>query len=143
MWDGMEGFELSRQEIELLRAAHRGIRDKRLAYRVNAIILLGDGWSLDQVAEALLVDRDTLRRFVRRYREGGLDRLLEMDYRGSCPRLADEQLQQLDEHLSQHVYLRVQDILAYVHNTFGVTYRLTGMTELLHRPATGEHQRGD
>ena len=57
----MKDFELSPEEITALRVAHK---KKRLnvskAYRINAVILLGSGWTLKQVAEALLLDEDTL-----------------------------------------------------------------------------------
>jgi len=66
----MEGFALSPEDVEELRAAHRSVGDKRHAYRINAVILLGTGWTEQEVAEALLLDPDTLRRYVARYRPG-------------------------------------------------------------------------
>ena len=44
----MQGFELSKDEIVSLRLAHKRERNKKLAYRINAIVLLGSGWSLEE-----------------------------------------------------------------------------------------------
>lgn len=129
----MEGFRLCPEEVEELRAAHRSVRDKRHAYRINAVILLGSGWTEREVAEALRLDPDTLRRYVGRYRAGGVERLLELAYRGGVPKLTGDQHAQLDEHLSQQTYLRVADIVSYIQTTFSVTYSVHGLTDLLHR----------
>ncbi len=129
----MAGLKLSPFDIEQLRAAHRSVCDKREAYRINTVILLGSGWTEQEVAEALFLDADTLRRFVKRYREGGVERLLTFEYRGGIAKLTTKQETQLDEHLSQQTYLRAADIAAYIQTTFAVTYSVNGVTDLLHR----------
>ncbi len=129
----MAGLKLSPEDIEELRAAHRSVCDKREADRLKAIIHLGSGWTEQEVAEALLLDADTLRRFVKRYHEGGVERLLTFEYRGGIAKLTAEQEAQLNEHLSQQIYLRAADITAYIQTTFAVTYSVNGVTDLLHR----------
>ena len=47
-----------------LRSAHRAERNRRAAYKINAVILLGTGWTLAEVSEALLLDDETLRSYV-------------------------------------------------------------------------------
>ena len=131
----MDGFELIPREIQRLRDAHRSAFKKRHADRINAVILLGTGWSVSQVAEALLLDPDTLRRYVARYRAGGVDELLKMDYRGSEANLNAGQQGQLDAHLKANTYLRVANIIVYVEQTFAVRYSVAGLTDLLHRMA--------
>ena len=56
----MDNFRLTKKQIDALRTEHRKQRDRRFAYRINAIILLGTGWSVSAVAEALLVDTTTI-----------------------------------------------------------------------------------
>jgi hypothetical protein len=68
----MTDYRLSKQELAELRAAHRAQRDVRYAYRINAVILLGRGRSVADVADALLFDPDTVRGYFKRYRQGGL-----------------------------------------------------------------------
>ncbi|SFI74018.1 hypothetical protein SAMN05428978_11441, partial [Nitrosomonas sp. Nm34] len=50
-------YLLTAQEIANLEVAHRQTKDKRYADRLKTVYLLGKGWSVTQVAEALMMDR--------------------------------------------------------------------------------------
>jgi transposase len=129
----MEKFRLTaKQEIEL-RVAHRSIREKRYAYRINAVILLGTGWSYGEVSKALLLDDETLRNYVRRYKEEGIIGLTTDDYKGSFCKLSETELLALDAHLRVNTYLTVEAVIDYVAKHYTVCYSMSGMTQLLHR----------
>lgn len=51
----MKNFILTNAEIAILRSEHRIAKkcSAKSAYRVNAVILLGSGWDLESVANAL------------------------------------------------------------------------------------------
>ena len=68
----MQDYQLTPLELGELRAAHQRVRDVREAYRLNAVILLGTGWRVRDVADALLIDPDTVRSHFQRFREGGM-----------------------------------------------------------------------
>ncbi len=129
----METFSLTPQEVMTLRHVHRQMAHRTDAYRINAIILLGTGWSQVQVSEALLLDERTIRRYVQAYRDGGIDRLLEVRYQGSQCLLNPEQIFQLDVHLQTNLYTHARDIRQFIETTFGVVYSISGVTELLSR----------
>lgn len=44
---------LSPEEREFLRIQHKKERDKRICYRINAVLLADIGWSYRQIAELL------------------------------------------------------------------------------------------
>lgn len=92
----MRDYRLSPEELAERRTAHRTMRDIRQAYRINAIILLGQGRGMKDVADALLMDPETVRTYVKRYQKGGIDELLRMSYVGSEAWLDDVQLRELD-----------------------------------------------
>lgn len=50
----MRNFDLTSEEIQELRAAHKSAKKKSDAYRINAVILLGSSWPLEEVVDALL-----------------------------------------------------------------------------------------
>lgn len=131
----MREFELNPEALQELRAAHREARRKKAkdAYKLNAVILLGTGWSVDEVAEALLLDRDTVSDYVSRYRQGGIKSLLALFYVSKKPQLSDDQLRELENELEQEIYLNTQQVCNYVLSAFKVSYSLSGMTKLLHR----------
>jgi transposase len=129
----MDDFRLTDKQIAALRVFHRAQRDKRLAYRLNAIILLGTGWSTAQVAEALLVDEKTIRLWLEKYRQGGTDDLLELKYEGKESKLNETQQQELVQHLEKNTYLTSKEIRHYIKKKYKVAYSPTGVKELLGR----------
>lgn len=129
----MATFSLTPEEVIALRQVHRQMAHRTDAYRINAIILLGTGWTQEEVGEALLLDERTLRRYVQVYRQGGIQALLETRYQGSECRLDQKQLKQLDKHLQKTLYTDTRDIQQFIKEAFGVTYSISGVTHLLKR----------
>ncbi len=129
----MTDFKLSQDEISSLKVIHRTTKKKREADRIKTIILLGTGWSIREVAEVLMLDDETVRNYINRYKEGGLKLLLQDNHKGYGGKLSTSEIVQLDVHLNENTYLRTQDIVAYVSRQFKVKYSISGMTELLHR----------
>jgi transposase len=75
-----------------LREAAAGTPDAKAARRMLAIALLLEGWSREAAAEACAMERQTLRDWVHRYNEAGLDGLYDRRRRnGPPPRLCAEQ----------------------------------------------------
>ncbi len=72
----MKDFTLTSEEISKLRIAHRTAKRKRDADRIKAIVLLCKGWTAVEVAEALLIDDETIRNYLKRYQSGGIKELL-------------------------------------------------------------------
>ena len=131
----MSTLTLTPDQLQALKVAHREARRKNAkeAYKLNAIILLGSGWSVPQVAAALLLDDDTVRYYAARYQEGGIKALLATFHKGSSARLSADQLMQLEKELDSRIYQKTAAVCEYVEETFGVTYSLSGITDVLHR----------
>ena len=62
----MQNFILTPEQQMMLRLEHKQAKkdSAALAYRINAILLLGTGWTLEQVSNALLLDVETLRSYA-------------------------------------------------------------------------------
>lgn|ERR1700733_2304363 len=129
----MKGFKLNKDELAALRVAHKSEHYKRSAYKINAVILLGTGWTLEQVKTALLLDDETLRNYVKKYQAGGIEELLKIKHKGSEPYLLIEQIDILCNELNSHIYLTTQSIIEYCEKNFGIHYSQSGMRDLLHR----------
>jgi len=129
----MKGFELTDQELHELRKAHKAARNRYAAYKINALILLGSHWTLSQVKEALLLDEETLRSYVSKYKTGGIQELVSTNYHGSKCSLDDTQLKALKEELETSIYLTTAAIIEFVEREFEVRYTNSGMRDLLHR----------
>lgn len=129
----MKGFKLSKEELAALRQAHRSEHYKRSAYKINVVVLLGSGWTLQEVKDALLLDEETLRSYVQKYQEGGLPELLKVEYKGSEPQLSVSEIEKLCHSLNTNIFLTTQSVINYVKNQFNITYSQSGMRDLLHR----------
>ena len=85
-----------------LREAAARTPDAKAARRMLAIALVLDGWSREAAAEACAMDRQTLRDWVHRYNESGLEGLADRPRRnGPQPRLSAEQQAQVAEWIEQ------------------------------------------
>jgi len=129
----MKNFHLSHKEIAELRAEHAAERNRNAAYKINAVILLGTGWTLKKVREALLLDDETLRSYVKKYQTGGIPLLIHTNHSGKKANLDDKQLKQLRNELDEKIYLSTGSIIQYVEQQFDIKYSSTGMRDLLHR----------
>ena len=127
----MNGFELTPKRVEHLKLLHKKQSERRAADRIKAIVLLGTGWTLLQVSEALLLDTETLRTYVRKYREGKIDEVLELHYKGRECQLSDDEKAELKTHLMEYTFADVKSVIAYVNKVFGVSYKKTGMRDIL------------
>jgi len=132
----MKGFQLTEEELQELRAAHRSAinsKNTKSAYKINAVILLGTCWNTDEVAEALLLDDETLRNYVKKYKIGGFKSLVETFHLGGFSKLSAHQISELSIELEGKIYVNTKDICFYVQQRFGITYTISGITDLLHR----------
>lgn len=126
-------MELTVEQASELKRTHRRTKDRNRADRIKAVLMLGDGFSCEQVGRALLLDDDTVRGYRETYTAQGLEGLLSDGRKGSSPRLDEDQLAQLDAHLSERVYSGTAGVVQWVYENFGVRYSRTGITDLLHR----------
>jgi transposase len=129
----MSGAILSPADrTELLRMMRRQT-PSTVHRRMNALLLLDDGWAAERVAEALFIDAETVREHRRRYQTAGVAGVLQLQYDGSEPALSADQLAALGAELDARLYMTAKAIAAFVRQTFGVAYTPNAMAKLLNR----------
>lgn len=124
----MAKFLTDNERIKL-RVQHRLERDRRVADRIKAVLLYDKGWTYQRIAEALMLDDETVSQHVEDYKEKNK---LKPENGGSSSKLSDEQSKGLIEHLEVTTYMNALDICDYVRTTYGVVYSRPGMTNWLH-----------
>ncbi len=129
----MKGFHLNQDELAELHKAHRRERNKRYAYRIHAVILLGTGYTLRKVKEILFLDDETLRNDVNNYRIDGIAGLLSDNRSGKASKLSDDQIAALKIELDTNLHLDTISVINFIKNTFGISYSSSGVRDLLHR----------
>jgi transposase len=101
--------------------------------RMNALLLLDDGWAAERVAAVLFIDAETVREHRRLYETSGVAGLARLNYEGSEPALSEAQLDALKAELDAHLYMRAIAVCDFVRRTFEVSYTPNAMTKLLKR----------
>lgn len=120
---------LTEDERTRLRSQHRLERDRRVADRIKAVLLYDKGWTYQKIAEALMLDPETISQHIEDYQEKNK---LKPENGGSTSKLTAEQSKELIEHLEQTTYVKACEICVYVQATYGVFYSRPGMTAWLH-----------
>ena len=128
------GF-LSRDERSALIALARdGSVTHRLARRANALVLLDDGMSCEGVAQVLLLDDDTIRRWHGAFAEGGRKALMRFEAGGSACALSQAQQEKLVAWVRETSPRSTRQIGAWIASELGVEYdSRSGLVALLHR----------
>ena len=127
------GFLSDAERRELRALARDGRSEARVTRRANAIVLLDKGWSCEDVAEALLIDDDTVRSWHKLYEEHGLTGLVVFDVGGSHGRLSCEQETALFEWVGANLPRSARTIGAWIASMYGIEYSHAGLIALLHR----------
>ena len=81
----MKGFELTPEKQQELRDALRVARNSNQAkegVKINAILLLGSGMTLQEVSDVLFLDTSTLSNYVKPYQAGDLQSALHTFHKG-------------------------------------------------------------
>jgi hypothetical protein len=79
----------SDEERTQLKTQHKKERDGRIGDRIKAVLLCDKGWSIPQIAEALLLSDDAIREHIFEYRES---KKLKPESGGSFEKLSVEHL---------------------------------------------------
>lgn len=129
----MNDYSLLTGKIAKLEKLHRKLKDKRKADRIKVIIALAKGWTPAQIAEILLIDESTSRRYFERYQEHGVPGLLEDAYYGALCKLDKQQISELVHYLETHILPSAKAVVSHIRKQYGVRYSINGVTALLHR----------
>jgi transposase len=129
----MLNIKLSESKLQDLIQLHRQIKEKKIAYRINAIILLAQGFTYPEVEKVLLLDDRTIRRYRDLYLEEGAEGLLASNYKGRQPELTEQQEEELVDHLEKNLYTTAAEICKYIEETYNVNFTPDGMVITLHR----------
>ena len=128
------GFLTDEERKDLTDLARDGTVEHRLARRANALVLLDQGWSCEQVGRALLLDDDTIRTWFRLFERDGVDGLAGFHYGGRASQLTAEQQDTLKSWVGETLPRTTREVGAWIEQEFGVTYESrSGLVALLHR----------
>jgi len=129
----LPALTLSDKEIEELRSQYKQERDRRIAERIQCVILYGQDYDLKEIKRILWVGIRTLKTWIKAFIGHGIDGLREWGYQGQDGHLSDEQWAEVEEELERTPYRRATEVAAFVKERFSIEYSARGMQALLRR----------
>jgi transposase len=128
----MEKF-LTEKQVSEFKKIHKQTKIVRNADRIKAILMLNNEYSYEQIAEILMLDGETVRKWHKIFETYGLTELLADHYLGSQPKLCIKVQNELSKHLENNIYLSAKAVKQHVEKKYSVMYTSKGITDLLHR----------
>jgi transposase len=123
---------LGLDEREELERRYKRTQARRVSERIQAILLLDDGHTRDQVARIVQVNPKTITRWVQIYAQMGIDALCTLHYTGNAGALNTTQQHQFAAWLAAQGR-STQEALDWVEQRFHIRYTESGMRKLLQR----------
>ena len=135
------GFLSWEDRADLIALARDGSAAHRLARRANALVLLDNGLSCEEVAKVLLLDDDTIRRWHGLFIEDGLEGLTRFEVGGREGLLSAEQEEALKIWVAVSLPRNTRRVGAFIEKEFGIVYESrSGLIALLHRLGLEYHK---
>jgi transposase len=125
----MNDFKITPEVKAALELRHKKCRDVKECYLINAVLLRSEGWTIPMIAQAPRIHESTVTRHLTDY----LDGKLNIASGGSTSMLSETQTSDLLLHLTKNTYRTTQEIIAYISDTYGISYSVPGMNKWLHR----------
>ena len=126
-------FLSAAERTELVKIARNGLEEHRIARRANALILLDDEMSYEQVAKVLLIDDSTVRAWRKAFDEGGVEAIVMFDLKGGFSPLSPLQLDELRAWATEVLPTSTTEVGQFILDRFGLDYGRSGLIKLMNR----------
>jgi transposase len=135
------GFLSEEDRSKLIALARDGSAASRVSRRANALVLLDDGWSCQEVADAFLLNDDTIRGWHKLFKQRGIEGLTSFDMGGSASFLSPAQEDALKVFVGATLPRSTRPVGAFIEQEFGLVYESrSGLIALLHRLGLAYHK---
>ena len=108
------GFLSASDRKEMLGCVKSQTEEHGIARRANALLLLDDGVSCADIAKALYLDDDTVRRWHKQYQKGGWGFVVINDWQGGQSRMTSAQETALTTWLETRFCRSADEIRAHI-----------------------------
>lgn len=111
-----------------LEQQHKVEPNSRVSDRIKAVLLANEGWTQQQIAQALRIHVTTVWGHLNDYLR---EQKLKPNGGGSSSKLDDIKTKELILHLEENTYPSTKEIIQYILLTYGINYTQQGMHDWL------------
>jgi transposase len=131
-------FKLTEEQDKELQAAYQQCREGTTKIRYQAVRLYGNGYQVQEIEQITGCSRPSLMEWCRRYRQAGVEGLVDHRQGGNRAKLKGSQLEQLQQQLEMYTprqlfgpeshthegqFWTVPDLMKLVKHKFGISYQ--------------------
>jgi transposase len=136
----MKPVVLTAEQQKEIERRRKGTLDRRVYQRLTAVLAVAAGKTREAVAEWLGVSLTQLSEWLRVFRNEGLDALCEIHNQGDPGKRTPGQIEQLKAKVSTGCFRNSGQIRQWLQDTFGVSYKPSGVKDLLKRIGVSYHK---
>lgn len=122
---------LSLEQREELVSELKVEKYRKHADRIRVLLLLDQGEKYKDIQKFYFIDDGTIRNWRKRYLEGGIERLMNDQWRVKRSMLSPRQTDALNDHLEKNTYTRTRDVAAYIKSEFKVELKANSVLRIL------------
>ena len=129
----MSQIQLDETERAKLIKLHRGLKNKRSSDRIKAILMMDKGYSAIEIAEVLLLEEKTIRRWHQRFlNKKNLSDYIFTDCRGYDGKLNAEQKEAVSHYVESELISDSKQVRYFNEKEFELVFSKSGVIQLLH-----------
>ncbi|MCL7410951.1 MAG: helix-turn-helix domain-containing protein [Methanosarcinaceae archaeon] len=128
--ESFQRISISPAEYKQLEIAEPKTKSVKILKRIQAFKLIYLGCKYSDIAGFLSVTNNTITNWINYYKEGGIDSLLVLNYKGGQAKLNDDQLSELRIEASKGVFAFAKDVQHYISKNFGIEYNISHVQRL-------------
>src|SRR3954462_4871286 len=136
----MKTIQLTPQQRNDISERRRQAQDRRISQRLSAVLWSEHGRTREEIAGLVGVSTRQVGQWFRIFRNKGIDELCTLHYQGDPGRLGPAQVGRLKQEIAKGVFHNAEQIRTWVEATFGVTYSISGLKDLLRRAGASYHK---
>jgi len=124
-----------KESIEELKDLQKKVSHRRFVLRIQMLIFLKEypRKPLKEIAKILHLHYDTLKKWWKKYKEGGLEGLLEWKVKGYPGKMKEEQLKEFEKELNEKGFRSQKEMMKWIYERFGIKYCQQGISNLMKR----------
>jgi len=123
---------LSDQHLIELKRLHQKAKNKNDADRIKIILLAHDGYTHEQIASILLINKNTITYWIQKFKSGSaVNDWLQKNYKPYSGKLNSAQIEQVKNYIREHILIDIKPVITYIKSNFNIEYSRSGITKQL------------
>lgn len=123
---------LSDQHIIELKRIHKKTKNKKDADRIKIILLANNGYTHEQIASILLINKNTITYWIKKFKLcSSVNDWIQKNYKPYVGKLNSAQIDQVKNYIRENILIDIKPVIAYIKSNFDIEYSRSGITKQL------------